>query len=69
VTTIPEVLTRLAVIQEYIGANGPGDPVDGIGCFNELYALITQDVLNGMGANIYKEAYSRAAPEVKCYNG
>jgi Family of unknown function (DUF5995) len=68
VTTIPEVLTRLAVIREYIGANGPGNPVDGIGCFNELYALITQDVLNGMGTNIHKDDAFMGALDVAFAN-
>jgi hypothetical protein len=54
-SSIPEVIQRLEDIQTYIGANGPGHPLDGIGCFSTLYTTITQRVLDGVNAQMFKD--------------
>lgn len=67
VSDIPGVLARLGKIHQHIDAHGPGHP-DGVGCFNDLYTVITGQVRDGVASKIYRDNEFMAALDVAFAN-
>lgn len=56
VETVPEAIERMATIQAWVEANAARGPHDGIACFNFLYHVITNRVLEWIEEGEFDDA-------------